>query len=830
MEPLSAAVETLLRRPLRRAFDWRITGLEHIPERGAVLLASNHLSLLDPPVIASVADRRHRRVRFLAMAELFRSPVLRALFKGLGHIPVARKSESARSSLTAALTHLGWGECVGIFPEGGLSRDLEPKAGQTGAARLARWSGAPVIPIGMWGTQRMMAPGHQRNLRPGLPLAVSIGRPLLVGPDDDVHEATDRIMTAICAEVARARTGYPPPLPGEDAWWVRGSETAQLRSCRRPSGADAPAAVASTTATTPFAAAPGLYSAVRTRLASLIADPSAAPSGEEPQPPFHDIDPAAGGEEVLEQQLRAIPFFRNLPAGALEAVAGALQPERHERGDVVFRQGDPGETMYLVVSGQVEVLAGAEQAPLAALGPGSFVGELAVLLGEPRSATLRVAADTWLWALHRADLDTLLCEHPVIGVELSRELGRRLVATNRQLVAPPATRFTAVFGPGGAELAQAVLARAGTTRVGVLELPGTLPLGPLPDGVVRLEIDRLDAEHLAGLAGQDVDGIAFLLVMATGADSAVGRVALELAEHIVAVGGVPGWISRSGPAHVVLRGDGSRDSFERIARWITGQAVGLALSSGGSKALAHLGVLRVLREAGVVVDAVAGTSGGAMVAAGLAVGLAEDEMLDHVRELAAGLRFRRFDFNLLPRSALFKGVRLRQQLDTWLEGKTFADTNIPCWMVATDVAVGAEVVIDRGPLADAVRASLSIPGAMNPWPIGDRRCIDGAVVNPMPASVLRDAGLRLVIGSNVAGQELAGEADPHLLQIMSRMVNSMEREMIKVQLPLVDILIRPRVGPASSFDFSRIDEFIIEGERAAQEALPEIKAALAATH
>ncbi|HEV7536331.1 MAG TPA: 1-acyl-sn-glycerol-3-phosphate acyltransferase, partial [Acidimicrobiia bacterium] len=75
MEPLSAAVETLLRRPLRAGFDWRITGLENLPERGAVLLAANHVSLLDPPLLASVADRRHRRVRFMAMAELFRKPV-----------------------------------------------------------------------------------------------------------------------------------------------------------------------------------------------------------------------------------------------------------------------------------------------------------------------------------------------------------------------------------------------------------------------------------------------------------------------------------------------------------------------------------------------------------------------------------------------------------------------------------------------------------------------------------------------------------------------------------------------------------------------------------
>ena len=170
-------------------------------------------------------------------------------------------------------------------------------------------------------------------------------------------------------------------------------------------------------------------------------------------------------------------------------------------------------------------------------------------------------------------------------------------------------------------------------------------------------------------------------------------------------------------------------------------------------------------------------------------------MLARVNELAAMLKFRKIDFNFLPRSALFKGERLRNRFHEWSEGATFADTLIPCWMVATDVAFGDEIVINRGPLADAVRASMSIPGAMNPWPIGDRRCIDGAVVNPMPASVLRNAGLRLVIGSNVAGQELPAESDPHLLQIMSRIVNSMEREMIKAQLPLVDVLIRPRGRP-----------------------------------
>jgi 1-acyl-sn-glycerol-3-phosphate acyltransferase len=234
MEPVTATVYTLL-RPIRLGFRWHITGLEHIPDRGAVLVASNHISLFDPMVVASVADLRGRRVRFLAMVELFRSPVPRWIFKQMKHIPVARQTDAAKSSLTAALTALGLGECVGIFPEGGLSRDLEPRAGQTGAARLARSSGAPVVPVGVWGTQRVVAPGHKTSYRPRLPIAVSIGPPLSVSDGEDVHEATDRIMAAICAEVARARTGYPPPRRGEDGWWVRSPGTAVLRSCLPPS-------------------------------------------------------------------------------------------------------------------------------------------------------------------------------------------------------------------------------------------------------------------------------------------------------------------------------------------------------------------------------------------------------------------------------------------------------------------------------------------------------------------------------------------------------------------------------------------------------------------
>ena len=141
---------------------------------------------------------------------------------------------TAASSLDEAVVALGRGECIAVFPEGTISLDLEPMAGKTGVARLAAASGVPVTPIGVWGAHRLLFKGRKPSWRHGIAEAVVVGDLVRVAPDDDVYDATDRIMGAIAACVARARTIYPQhPGPGEDAWWVRTPETAVLRPAVR---------------------------------------------------------------------------------------------------------------------------------------------------------------------------------------------------------------------------------------------------------------------------------------------------------------------------------------------------------------------------------------------------------------------------------------------------------------------------------------------------------------------------------------------------------------------------------------------------------------------
>jgi len=234
VEPLYDVARAALLGPMHLGVQWSIEGAHRVPVHGPVILASNHVSYLDPLALAYLANERHRRVRFLAKAELFDKAGLGWALRGIHQIPVQRNSVDAAASLLPAVDALASGECVTVFPEGTISLDLEPMAAKTGTARLAAMSGVPVIPVGMWGLHRILFKGRRPEWRWGIAETVVVGDPVRVQPDDDIHDATDRIMTAIVTGVARAREIYPQhPEPGDDDWWVRTPETARLRPATR---------------------------------------------------------------------------------------------------------------------------------------------------------------------------------------------------------------------------------------------------------------------------------------------------------------------------------------------------------------------------------------------------------------------------------------------------------------------------------------------------------------------------------------------------------------------------------------------------------------------
>jgi 1-acyl-sn-glycerol-3-phosphate acyltransferase len=198
-------------------------GLLHIPRQGPVIIAANHISYFDPLCLAVFIDAAGREVRFLAKSELYRNPVLGWVLRSAGQIPVYRESRDAAKSLQDAVAAMREGAAVAIYPEGTTTRnpDFSPMKAKTGVARLAALTGAPVVPVGMWGAHLLFTRGKIGPFRRGIRVVVRAGPPIDLGlapdaPLDALNDARDRLMEAIAGLVDEAKTGWSPP-----AWYLR---------------------------------------------------------------------------------------------------------------------------------------------------------------------------------------------------------------------------------------------------------------------------------------------------------------------------------------------------------------------------------------------------------------------------------------------------------------------------------------------------------------------------------------------------------------------------------------------------------------------------------
>jgi 1-acyl-sn-glycerol-3-phosphate acyltransferase len=192
----------------------RVTGAEHIPRSGGAVLASNHVSYLDFIFVGFAARPSGRLVRFMAKESVFRNPVAGPLMRGMKHIPVDRTAGA--SSYSHAVAALRDGEAVGVFPEATMSRSLEPKAFKTGAVRMADEAGVPLVPLAIWGTQRLYCYDSRSSmLQLGVPVEIHVGAP--VDASGDPEQATARLRSAVIDLVGHAQAAYP--ADGSGQWW-----------------------------------------------------------------------------------------------------------------------------------------------------------------------------------------------------------------------------------------------------------------------------------------------------------------------------------------------------------------------------------------------------------------------------------------------------------------------------------------------------------------------------------------------------------------------------------------------------------------------------------
>ena len=248
--------------------------------------------------------------------------------------------------------------------------------------------------------------------------------------------------------------------------------------------------------------------------------------------------------------------------------------------------------------------------------------------------------------------------------------------------------------------------------------------------------------------------------------------------------------------------------------------VGLALGGGGARGAAHIGVLAELEEAGVPIHLIAGTSAGSLVGALYSFGVSPDQML----VLAGKTTWRDLVSLSLPRVGLINASRMETLLNDILLDSEIEDLALPFAAVACDLHTGREVVLTKGNVANAIRASCSIPGIFVPVPHGDELLVDGGVVNGVPVNVAMSLGANLVIAVKLHDQVNPADNLDNIFSILAQSLEIMQRSQ---QMVKPDVLILPDLKDHHMSDLTKTMSAYVAGRAAAKAALPKIKKLLA---
>lgn len=580
--------------------------------------------------------------------------------------------------------------------------------------------------------------------------------------------------------------------------------------------------------------------------------------------------------------LRSIELFAGLEDDVLDALAQRAEHVGLLSGEVLLRQGEVGDSLSVVRSGRLRVTTDGPDGErlVGFVGRGEVVGEMALLSDEPRTATVRADRDCELVRLPMAAFDEIVASHPPVLRRVATQVVARM---RRSLEAPVATagRSTvcvlALSSTRSAEVAAGELvvqleaAVPGATRASRARASTDLGLDDLdPDGRDREDVAawaaELEERHPMVLLCTDPEDEAWshrcirqadVVVAVVDAgdpgssplDEAIASQRAAVATRVELVVVRPWWAedargtsallrTREVDAHHHVRA-GEAGDLARVARLISGQGHALVLSGGGARGIAHLGVLRALAELAIPVDAVAGTSIGALVAGAVARGWGWERVQAVLRD---GLAERRVLDPTLPLVSLTAGRRVTSRLREAGDGLDIEDLHLDYFCVSTNLSRKSAVVHRSGPAWRAIRASIAIPGLFPPVPDGDDVLVDGGLLDNLPVGRMRTAHPGSVVTSvdvgarhdlSAAGLSEACEASAWG-SARSRLRGGREADAVTLARVLVslteigsaagtaeeaDVVVAPDVQDLPILDFSRFDEFVVRGYEAALEAL-----------
>ncbi|WP_066289459.1 patatin-like phospholipase family protein [Bacillus sp. FJAT-29937] len=246
--------------------------------------------------------------------------------------------------------------------------------------------------------------------------------------------------------------------------------------------------------------------------------------------------------------------------------------------------------------------------------------------------------------------------------------------------------------------------------------------------------------------------------------------------------------------------------------------IGLALGSGGARGFAHLGAIKVLKEEGIPIDFIAGSSMGAMVGCFYGAGLD----INRLYKLATAFRRKYYLDFTVPKMGFIAGKKVKELIRIFTHGKHLEQLELPVKVVATDLMTGEKVIFDKGPIADAVRASISIPGIFVPEKLNGRLLVDGGVVDRVPVSVVKEMGADIVIAIDVSHVKTNAEITS-IYDVIMQSLDILQMELVTHREIVSDFMIKPRVEMYSARAFTNIEDIIRIGEEETRKHIKQIK-------
>jgi NTE family protein len=524
-----------------------------------------------------------------------------------------------------------------------------------------------------------------------------------------------------------------------------------------------------------------------------------------------DLDAATLG--VLEQS--AVRF--SLPAGHL-----------------LFEAGSAAEGVYLLLSGRLRVRTLWNGGPEAEIAAGELVGEAGWLLRESHGNSVEALRDSELLLLPSAALVRVTAASGDLHAAIARLCARRLQRSNQPVRARERARvFVIVPNTNEVDVADvATRLTAALTKIGSTDLMWdaratthtaawfhaieeandfvVYVADATESGWTRQCCRQADVILLAACAASPcTPWPPWPQSIVSAATTRGARIELALLhDGTVTTGAAARWLAaipRMQHHHLVDDGD-----YARVARLLSRRGVGLVLSGGGARGFAHLGVIRALREAGVPIDFIGGSSIGSIIAAGVAMGWSDDEM--RMRYHRGFVETNPVNDYTVPVIALTRGRKVKRLLEREYGATLIEDLRRPFFCISTDLKSGQIFEHNQGSVAHALRASVAIPGVMPPVSHGDMVLVDGATINNFPVDVMQRHAPGMVIGSDVSADLFPGNHRRlHIFQILmyAGLVNGAANA--AAQRKLADVLLKPPLKNIDLLHWRAFDRAIEAG-------------------